>query len=330
MKCAKCAGAFAAEPVKAQEEIVVRNETISVEFEYYQCSKCGERYLVPDLDKDPFKAAYEKYREKHKMLRPEQIKSWRRKYHLTQEQASRLLGIATATLSRYECGKLQDEAHDTMLRLAMEPTCLQRLVADSIGVFDDEQKRRVLEVIKTEAKEELSLEHWITVNLSGYDTDEYSGFKKFDRSKFYNAVLYLCKGGTLTTKLNKLLFYADFWHFKRYTVSITGARYAHIPYGPAPDDFRIYYSNLIKQRAIDINEVEYPEFVGEEMVAVQEPDLNVFKESELRVLASVKEHFKEYTASMISSISHKEKGYENTVQGELISYKYAGNLSLEI
>jgi len=330
MRCARCDGELSPEPVKAQEEIVVRAEPIKVDVEYHICSQCSEKYVIPSLDKDPLKAAYERYREKHKMLNANEIKNWRKKHDLTQEQVSRLLGIAAATLSRYEGGKLQDEAHEKMLRMAMEPTCLQRLVTNSVGVFSDEQKKHVMETIKAEAGEELSLDHWITINLSNYDADEYSGFKKFDMRKFRNAVLYLCRGGTITTKLNKLLFYSDFVYFNQYTVSITGARYAKIPYGPAPNDFRIYYSSFIKQGNIKINEKIYTNFTGEEMVAVQEPELTVFKDSELRILASVKEHFKHLNASGISSVSHTERGYKVTKQGGLISYKYAKDLSLEI
>jgi putative zinc finger/helix-turn-helix YgiT family protein len=330
MRCARCDGELSPEPVKAQEEIVVRAEPIKVDVEYHICSQCSEKYLIPSLDKDPLKAAYERYREKHKMLNANEIKNWRKKHDLTQEQVSGLLGIAAATLSRYESGKLQDEAHEKMLRMAMEPTCLQRLVANSVGVFNDEEKKHVIETIKAEAEEELSLDHWITINLSNYDADEYSGFKKFDMRKFRNAVLYLCRGGTITTKLNKLLFYSDFVHFNQYTVSITGTRYAKVPYGPAPNDFRIYYSSLIKQGSIKINEKIYTNFTGEEMVAVQEPELTVFKDSELKILASVKEHFKQHNASEISSVSHTERGYKVTKQGELISYKYAKDLSLEI
>jgi len=329
MRCAICDGEFAPDTVRAQEEIIVRNEPIIIEAEYYVCSKCGERYIMPNLGRDPLKAAYEKYREKHEMLRPDQIKTWRKKYHFTQEQISKLFGIASATLSRYENGKLQDEAHEKMLRLAMDPACLQRLVTDSIGVFDDKQKKRVLEAIKTEAKEEFSLERWITVNLSSYDVDEYSGFVKWNKEKITNAVTYFCKHGVFKTKLNKLLFYADFKHFKEYTISITGLRYAHVPFGPAPDNFDLLYPMLVRQGDIRIEEIIYLSgSSGDNMVSEREPNLNVFNDSEIRILSTVQEYFNQYNATEISTFSHEEKGYQETLQGKLISYKYASQLKI--
>lgn len=328
MQCARCEKEIAPELLKGQEVIVVRKEPITVDVEYYKCSECGEEYYVPSPEKDPFEMAYERYRDKHKMLQPAQIKSWREKHHLTQYQLAKLLGLGGATVSRYESGKLQDESHDTMLRLAMEPTNLRKLVAGSVDIFSEDKKKRLLEHIKKEATEELSLENWISVNSSDYDADEYSGFKKFNLDKFNNAVLYFCTGGVLKTKLNKLLFYADFKHFDEYTISITGARYARVPFGPAPDNYYLYFSALIQKGTIEVEEIEYAGYSGEKMIAVMKPDLNIFNDSELRILSTVREHFKNYNATKISSFSHGEKGYQDTPQGELISFKYASQLKL--
>jgi len=329
MQCVSCEIEFTPELLKGQEVITIRKEPITVVVEYYKCPKCGERFLVPSRDSDPFKMAYDKYRDKHKMLKPEQIRSWRRKYRLSQGQLAKVLGIGVATLSRYEGGKLQDESHDTMLRLAMEPTNLHRLVADSVDVFSYDDKKRLLEHIREDSAEECSLENWISINFSNYDPDEYSGFKKFNWDRFCGAVLYFCTGGVLKTKLNKLLFYADFKHFNEYAISITGVRYARIPFGPAPDNYDLYFSALVRKGAIAIEEKDCGSgYVGENMIALWESNLNIFSESELRILSTIKEYFSDYNATKISAFSHKEKGYQDTPQGKPISYKYASKLRL--
>jgi len=146
--------------------------------------------------------------------------------------------------------------------------------------------------------------------------------------KFLNTILYLCQGGEIKTKLNKLLFYADFLHFKDYTVSITGAQYACIPFGPAPNNYDLYFPILVRQGAVDIEEIEYPEYSGDKYIAVKEPDLSIFSEGELRILATVKERFKDLSASKISAYSHREKGYKDTKTGKLISYFYAQYMKL--
>jgi putative zinc finger/helix-turn-helix YgiT family protein len=329
LSCPICNNSDKLELVRKQQDLRVRNEPITVDMEYYKCTECGEEFVVPDLDNDPLEIAYRIYRAKHGMLQPEEIRDFRSKYHLTQSELANLLGLGGATISRYETGKLQDETHDTLLRLVMDSTKLRGLVANSVGVFDERKKKRVLNAIEESSEPKVSsLEHFITFNFHSYDPDEYSGFKKFDINKFLNAILYFCKGGVLKTKLNKLLFYADFKHFKEYTVSITGARYARVPFGPAPDGYDLYYPVLIRQGALGIEELVFPQYTGEKLVAVSEPNLNNFSESELRILASVKEYFASHNASEISNYSHQEKGYQDTETGELISYSYAQYLRL--
>jgi hypothetical protein len=142
--------------------------------------------------------------------------------------------------------------------------------------------------------------------------------------KFVNAVLYFCQGGVVKTKLNKLLFYADFKHFKEHTVSITGTRYARIPFGPAPDDYDIYYGVFVRQGIIDVQEIQY----GEKYVARQEPDMTLFSDSERETLRLIKEHFRGLRATEVSEISHQEKGYMETDTGHPIDYSYAQDLTI--
>lgn len=322
--CPICDKSEGIKPVKEERKLTVRNEPITVPFGYYKCSNCGEEFLIPDKENDPFDAAYRLYRSSHNMLQPEAIRDFRRRYHLTQSELAKLLGLGGATISRYENGRLQDETHETLLRLVMEPSNLYKLVANSTGIILPDKKRRILQAIEgekgTKAEE---LEHFITINLQNHEPDEFSGFKRFHRDKFFNAILYFCMSGELKTKLNKLLFYSDFRHFKEYTLSITGSRYAHIPFGPAPDEYRLYYPVLERQGIIRIEEIEYTDFTGDKIISQIKPDLNIFSESELRILASVKEFFKNYNVRMISDYSHQEKGYMDTSTGDIISYLYA-------
>ena len=324
ISCPVCDKSEGIKLVKEEKELTVRNELITVPIEYYKCSNCREEFLIPDEENDPFDAAYRLYRSRHNMLQPEAIRDFRRRYHLTQSELATLLGLGGATISRYENGRLQDETHETLLRLAMEPNNLQRLITNSSGIISSGKKKRILQAIKgekgTKAEE---IERLITLNLQHHEPDEFNGFKRFHRDKFLNAILYFCVDGELKTKLNKLLFYADFWHFKEYTLSLTGTRYAHIPFGPAPDEYHLYYPVLERQGIIKTEEIEYTDFTGEKLISQMKPDLNIFSESELRILASVKEFFKNYSARMISDYSHREKGYQDTATGDIISYLYA-------
>jgi len=331
--CSNCENETTLELKTKDEVIPVRNEPVKVEVQYFRCVQCGDEVFDPNLNVDPFDLAYREYRKKHGLLQPEEIRDWRKANKLTQSESAKLLGLGMATISRYENGALQDASHERLLRLAMNPSNLLRLIEKSEGVFAEAKKKRLMEALQEVDAEAHSIDSSIVVSFGNYGPDEYSGYRRLDLVKLYNAVLFFCKDGVLKTKLNKLLFYADFKHFKEYAVAITGARYAHVPFGPGPDNYEIYYGALFSQKAIEFIEEVYPPkyggepVVGEIVKATKDPDLSLFSTSELRILASVREDFKDPNASEITEFSHKEAGYQETQNGDIISYNYAKQLN---
>jgi putative zinc finger/helix-turn-helix YgiT family protein len=326
--CTNCEKEAEFERVIKKEIFTVRGEPITVNVEYTKCKECGDVVLNPAINHDPFELAYREYRQKHALLQPEEISSWRKAHHLTQGEFAKLLGIGVATLNRYENGALQNESYEKLLRLAMDSSNLLRLIEKSEGIFTEARKKKLLETLRESEEVSSSLDNTIMINFGGTEKDSLNGFRKLDLSKLYNAVLFFSKDGVLKSKLNKLLFYADFKHFKEYTLSITGLRYAHLPYGPVPDNYAMYYATMFSKGLVEFMEEPYPNgYVGELIKAVKEPDLNVFSPSELRIMAAVMEDFKGYTATQIQELSHKERGYQQTIDGEIISYTYANELN---
>ena len=331
--CSNCEKETRLELVTKEEVIRVRNKPIKIELQYLRCAECGDEVFDPGLNVDPFSLAYRKYRKEYGFLQPEEIREWRKANKLTQGELAKLLGVGGATISRYENGALQDPSHEKLLRLAMNPSNLLQLVEQSEGVFTESKKRRLIEGLEQVQAGGNSIDSTIMVSLGNYEPNEYSGYRRLDLEKLYSAILFFCKEGVLKTKLNKLLFYADFKHYKGYAISITGARYAHIPFGPAPDNYEIYYGALFSQKAIQFIEEIYPAkrggepVVGEIIKAVKKPDLSLFAASELRIMASVQEDFEKYNAREITDLSHKEVGYQETEDGGTISYDYAKKLN---
>ena len=331
--CSNCEKETGLELMTKEEVVRVRNEPIKVEVQYSRCVQCGDEVFDPNLNVDPFDLAYREYRKKHGFLQPEEIKDWRKANKLTQNEWAKLLGLGMATISRYENGALQDPSHEKFLRLAMNPSNLLRLIEKSEGVFTDAKKKRLVEALQEVEADAHSIDSSIIVSFGKYEPNEYSGYRRLDLAKLYNAILFFCKDGVFKTKLNKLLFYADFKHFKEYALSITGARYAHIPFGPAPNDYEIYYGALFSQKAIEFIEEVYPPkyggepVVGEIIKTTKAPDLSLFSTSELRIMASVQEEFKDYNATEITDFSHKEVAFQATQNGRLMSYNYANQLN---
>lgn len=81
--------------------------------------------------------------------------------------------------------------------------------------------------------------------------------------------------------------------------------------------------------ASEEEEVPYGEdMIGEKLFSEKKPDLSIFSETELKILASIKEHFKGWTAKNISEFSDNERGYIETPNVRLISYRYAKDLQI--
>jgi putative zinc finger/helix-turn-helix YgiT family protein len=315
--------------VRKGEEFNVRGEVIIVDVEYYHCLECGEEFEDSKTTIDSYDVAYREYRLRKGMLQPEEIRKLRNQRGLTQKELSDLLGIGIATLNRYENGALQSEAHDRSIKLTMEPRNFLNLLTNSQGIISDSKKQKIINQLTEEA--EISFLE-ITKDVFGsYKADLYSGYKNFELEKFFEAIKYFCfQDRVFKTKLMKLLFYADFGHYKNYSVSITGARYARLPYGPVPDQFERWLVALIlDDEGIQKEEVWNTEYPGEVYISNESMDPSIFSTSELRVLAAVKEEFKDYTAKQISDISHNEKGYQETENAHLISYNYAAQLSFD-
>jgi putative zinc finger/helix-turn-helix YgiT family protein len=326
--CTNCEKETEFERIVKAETFRVRGEAINVDVEYVRCEECGDVVLNPSVNADPFELAYSAFRQKHALLQPHEISGWRKAHGLTQAEFAGLLGVGVATLHRYENGALQNESHEKLLRLAMDSANLLQLVEKSEGVLSDTKQKRLLTSLRESGDLASSLDNTIMINFGGGERDSLTGFRRLDLPKVYNAVLFFTREGELKSKLNKLLFYADFKHFKEYTLSITGLRYVHLPYGPVPDNYSMYYATMSSKGLVEFVEQPYSETcVGELIKALKAPDLNVFSPGELRVMASVAEDFKAYTASLIQDRSHREKAYRQTRDGEIISYTYASDLS---
>lgn len=327
--CLNCEKETKTEFIKTKEEFKVRGEAIELEVEYFKCLECGNEFRPPKSTVDPIDQAYREYRKRHGMLQPEDIREKRARYGLTQQEISKLLGWGLATLSRYENGALQDDAHEKAFRRAIEPhNLLKHLEETPNAISSSEKRERLIKELKALDEESRSFEEIYLERFGHYQPDEFSGYKKLDLEKLFNAILFFCKDGTFKTRLNKFLFYADFKHYKDSSTSITGLHYVHLPLGPVPDNYEYYFASLVHDHAIRIEEVCFNDFCGENLVSERKPDLALFADQELKTLLFIKEHFQNMSSKAISDYSHEETAYRETSTGELISYTYADELRI--
>ena len=325
--CPHCEKESDLQRLRATETVAVRGTSIEVDVEYLKCDTCGTEF-ENTRDSSSLAQAYQEFRRLNRMLQPEEIRVWRKNLGLTQRELSDLLGWGAVTLSRYENGALQDEAHEKTLRLAMDPHNLSALIAATPDALTREKHDRLMARLEVEEAKTCTFDRLAEEWLGDYAPDELSGYRRLDLRRLFNAILFFCRDGQLKTKLNKLLFYLDFKHFKENTISVTGARYIHLQYGPVPDNFDYFFAELERRGALEMIEEAHGEYTGFKCIARSAPDLTVFDESELAVLNLIVDHFRDYGSKAIMELSHTETAYRSTRDRETISYGYAESLSI--
>jgi len=145
-----------------REEYELRGEKFTLEVPRVVCLTCGEAE-IDDSFGDPTLKLYAEYRRRHGLLTPEQIRSIREKYELSQDAFAILLGTSPATLARYEGGSLQDKAYDQLLRACQNPSFISDLLRREGGglTFRQlEQVNRALACAHVERVTEQLLQLW--------------------------------------------------------------------------------------------------------------------------------------------------------------------------
>lgn len=150
---------------------------------------------------------------------------------------------------------------------------------------------------------------------------------KFEREKFVELILYFSKRGLEedlvigSTKLNKLLFFADFRAFKKLGEPITGARYQKLNWGPAPRALLPVRAELIAAGDAAPRDPEDWNFVLE---PGREPDLSAFTADELFIIDEVFEELRPLNGTAASDYSHENSpGWNAADEFDDIPYETA-------
>ena len=312
--------------VDKNETYDVKGDSISIQAKVKKCAICGQEIFDMVLDTENLKQAYRRYKAKHNLLQSEEILALRKKFHLTQNMLSLLIGCTQATIARYERGSIQSETHNTALLLLQNPDNIKKIFEEKSGDFNPSE-RNILQQIFTDTDSVPIKSMELLENLYSYSPNVYSGFKRFDVEKFMAVVLFFALNQSLLykTKLMKLLWYSDMLFFKENTISITGMKYIHQQYGPVPYQYSMCLSIMETLGIVELQEQEFGDIV---LPKADKNLLDKLSKSEIEILKTVNEKFIYTKANEISSLSHKEKGYKETSLLDPISYEYAFALNV--
>mgnify|MGYP000438147395 CR=1 FL=1 len=245
--------------------------------------------------------------------------------------------VETKVVTQKECYDVCGEQIEVDAQVLVCADCGEELFCEEldsatlVSAYNEYRRRhKLLLPEKLENNAEYRAERVFFKKIFSKVPCEENGFKGFDYEKLCAMVLFFAHKSPelLKTKLMKLLNYSDMIYYKENGVSMSGLRYAHLPYGPVPENFDILFGrmsidNIAHIEVIYENGYEKHQVIPEKAI----PD-NILSAEELEVLDRIYDKFKDFGSVEISNYSHKEKGYSATKQGEIISYSYAKNIQL--
>lgn len=312
------------------QTLTFRKEVFTVKQRFYLCVDTGERFTSTEMDELNLSLVYNAYRAKHHIPSPEEIKKTREKYGLSAVKMSEILGFGPNSYGLYERGEIPSLANSKLLKLASDPESFFQLVTDW-EVDNAKTKSKLLEKVNLRIGDESKTDFFKFFMLGNSPMSQLTGYRKPSFERLTEMVVYFAhKVPSYKTKMNKLLFYADFMCFRDLRESMSGTQYKAIPYGPVPNKFQTLFENLAETDVIDIfytpldNGGRKEQLIGR---ADRPFKANIFSESEINILETVAMKFKDTTPSEIVDISHKELAWlENEAKRSFIHYEYALDL----
>ena len=138
---------------------------------------------------------------------------------------SEILGFGTNGYRQYEGGKVPSQSNAKLIQLADDPQEFKKLV-NYCTTLDQKFTEKTLKTIDNllEQQKKNKFEKQLENYLFGTDLpNNLTGFKTPDFRKFSEMVVFFTeKLEPWKTKLNKLLFYADFTMYKQSGFSMSG------------------------------------------------------------------------------------------------------------
>ncbi len=336
MFCTECLSDQDVDLTIRPETITVRGEPIEVQSKAAICMNCGSEVFDSSMADEILKIAYGVYRKKHGLLSSDEIRQIRESYGLSHRALASLLGWGLVTTQRYERGLIQDEAHDAILReMRDDPSFVFAQFEKRKDEMTDSERARIgsclfalydscrsLALIRTFEKEE----------LLAYTRDPRErGCRAFAFERASNVISLLASlvHDLYQTKMAKLLWVSDFASYLKYGRSLTGLAYARLPYGPAPNRFRVLLALMEDSGKIALDSRELEDYAGAVVrlrdAARPNSELDT---DEIELLRRVADVYGGLSSKKLSDMSHQEPIWKTRSNGDLLPYSEAASVTM--
>jgi len=121
------------------------------------------------------------------------------------------------------------------------------------------------------------------------------------------------------TKLNKILFFADFTAYQRNGRSITGAVYQHLDQGPCPQQLVPALADLKRGALKEVKESTYVG-VRRRLIPTRSADTSLFAGDEIALIDEIIDILAPMTNTEVSELSHRTMAWRLTEDRQEVPY----------
>ena len=177
----------------------------------------GEMWTTTEMDEANIFQVYNQYRVRHGIPFPDEISGLREHYGLSAAKMSQILGFGINQYRMYEDGEVPSVSNARTIIAAREKDVFMSFVEASKSEMSEQEYQRIRKKVEAADGDYKPI----------VQPSEYTGFRSLSPDKVANVVRLIISniGSTFVTKMNKLLFYADFIHYKKHGYGITGITY---------------------------------------------------------------------------------------------------------
>jgi transcriptional regulator with XRE-family HTH domain/uncharacterized phage-associated protein len=286
----------------------------------------GEEFTTQELDELNQAQVHNQYRSKYGIPFVDEIKMIREQYGLSAAKMSEVLGLGPNVYRNYEHGEMPSIPTGRLIQLAKDPMEFKKLIELSRNELERQEIERINKKVTSKLTGWDALEGLLEERLFGTKVpNNYNGYRIPTIEKIGTMAKYFAHHlAPFKTKMNKLLFYADFYHYGKTGYSISGMTYMAITHGPVPKNYGGIYDRLSEAGYVDIEEVEFDDYGGEKFLNHDgKPDMEIFSESERLAIEMVLQKLGRLKTADIVNISHDEFAWQQNIdQHGRISYDY--------
>lgn len=308
-----------------QRELEYRKEKYSYIAQFYEDDETHEQFTTTEMDEANLTQVYNQYRVVHSIPFVDEIIAMRENYGLSALKMSLILGFGDNQYRQYEEGYVPTETNGKILKACQNPIIFETFVQNSRIQLGEKNYTKV--IAKVEEVKQQQDDVRLPLIYGTNHRNRANGFAPLSLERLHQILLYFIHrcGGVFNTKMNKLLFYADFYHYRQHGQAISGLSYKAIKYGPVPLHWDRAYS-LFDDISQEI--VEFDSGVtGTKLVSDTQPNLNSFTAEERKSLELIADTFIETSAKEISLVSHDEEAWKQHIgTPQLIDFNTAFKL----